>query len=160
MSEPVLDPEQKLFQNLAARLRELRARFAMTQDQVAKVLGVHESAVSRWEKAARFPSGIDLVKLGDLFRVSVDYLLARECQFSVPGNALVDMVLLGKLDSATSTDEFDGLIAAASADQAVWLLVPDGAVLMPVAEAIRRTRRVTDKHRMSRFADRLFRPRG
>jgi hypothetical protein len=37
--------------------------------------------------------------------------------------------------------------------------VPDGAVLIPVAEAMRLTRKVAEKHRSSQFVDRLFRPR-
>jgi hypothetical protein len=37
--------------------------------------------------------------------------------------------------------------------------VPDGAVLIPVAEAMRLTRKVADKHRSSVHVDRLFRPR-
>jgi hypothetical protein len=32
-------------------------------------------------------------------------------------------------------------------------------VIIPVAEAMRLTRKVAEKHKTSRFADRLFRPR-
>ncbi len=63
--------------HLAARLRELRARRGFTQDHVAKRLGCHESAVSRWESGSRFPTGEDLVALADLFEVSTDDLLGR-----------------------------------------------------------------------------------
>ena len=52
-----------LASHLAARLRELRARRGLTQDQVAKRLACHESAVSRWECGSRFPTGEDLVAL-------------------------------------------------------------------------------------------------
>jgi hypothetical protein len=48
---------------------------------------------------------------------------------------------------------------AANEEQAVWLPVPEGSVLVPVAEAMRRARRVADKHKDSKFVDRLFRPR-
>jgi hypothetical protein len=99
------------------------------------------------------------VALADLFEVSTDDLLGRERQFAAPGSALVDMRLLAQLAAAESTDEFDQLIVK-SEDQAVWLPVPEGAVLIPVAEAMRLTRKVADKHKTSRFVDRLFRPRG
>jgi hypothetical protein len=79
-------------------------------------------------------------------------------QFAAAGSALVDMRLLERLAAAESADEFDRLVAAAE-EQAVWLPVPDGAVLIPVAEAMRWARKVADKHKGSRFADRLFRPR-
>ena len=147
-----------LAQHLALRLRELRARHGLTQDRVAQELRVHESAVSRWENGTRFPTGEDLVVLSELFHVSIDYLLGREQQFAAPGTALVDQVLLDRLEAATTTEEFDRLIAA-NEDQAVWLPVPQGAVLMPVADAMRRARRVADKHKQSSYVDRLFRPR-
>jgi len=144
--------------HLAARLRELRARRGFTQDHVAKRLGCHESAVSRWESGSRFPTGEDLVSLADLFEVSTDDLLGRVKQFAAAGSALVDMRLLERLAAASSSDEFDKLVTG-NEDQAIWLPVPEGAVLIPVAEAMRLTRKVAEKHRGSRFADRLFRPR-
>jgi transcriptional regulator with XRE-family HTH domain len=147
-----------LAMHLAARLRELRARRGFTQDHVAKRLGCHESAVSRWESGSRFPTGEDLVALADLFEVSTDDLLGRGKQFCNPGAALVDMRLLERLGTTETTADFDRLIVEHE-EQAVWLPVPEGAVLVPVAEAMRWTRRVADKHRDSKFVDRLFRPR-
>ncbi len=145
--------------HLASRLRELRARRGFTQDQVAKRLGCHESAVSRWESGSRFPTGEDLVALADLFEVSADDLLGRIRQYTAMGSALVDMRLLEKLAAATTTEEFDRVIAE-NEEQAIWLPVPDGAAVMPVAEAMRWARKVADKHKGSTFVDRLFRPRG
>jgi transcriptional regulator with XRE-family HTH domain len=144
--------------HLASRLRELRARRGWTQDHVAKRLGVHESAVSRWESGTRFPTGEDLVSLAELFEVCTDDLLGRPKQFAMPGSALVDMRLLARLAAAESIAEFDQLILA-SEDQAVWLPVPEGAVLLPVAEAMKLARRVAEKHKGSQYADRMFRPR-
>ena len=144
--------------HLAARLRELRARRGFTQDHVAKRLGCHESAVSRWESGSRFPTGEDLVALADLFEVSTDDLLGRVKQFAAAGSALVDMRLLEHLAAASTADEFDKLVTG-NEDQAIWLPVPEGAVISPVAEAMRLTRKVAEKHKTSRFADRLFRPR-
>ncbi len=144
--------------HLAARLRELRARRGFTQDHVAKRLGCHESAVSRWESGSRFPTGEDLVALADLFEVSTDDLLGRVKQFAAAGSALVDMRLLEHLAAASTADEFDKLVTG-NEDQAIWLPVPEGAVIIPVAEAMRLTRKVAEKHKTSRFADRLFRPR-
>lgn len=147
-----------LAMHLAARLRELRARRGFTQDHVAKRLGCHESAVSRWESGSRFPTGEDLVALADLFEVSTDDLLGRAKQFAASGAALVDIRLLERLAAAETVGEFDRLISESS-EQAVWLPVPDGAILVPVAEAMRWTRKVAEKHKASQFVDRLFRPR-
>lgn len=158
MTEPQESPSRPLAQILAAQLRELRARMGFTQDRVAKELDVHESAVSRWENGTRFPTGEDLVRLSDLFHVSIDQLLGKTVQYAAPGTALLDQELLDRLDAAPTTAEFDRLIAEHE-EQAIWLPVQKGAVLVPVAEVMRRARRVADKHKGSLFVDRLFRPR-
>ena len=158
MTESEAPQDRPLAKVLAARLRELRARKNMTQDQVATRLSCHESAVSRWEGGSRFPTGEDLVALSELFEVSIDYLLGRAKQYAAPGTALVDMALLESLDQAPNTEAFDRLIVE-NEDHAVWLPVPDRAVLVQVNEAMRLARRVADKHKGSRFVDRLFRPR-
>ena len=152
------DAPRPLATHLAARLRELRARRGFTQDHVAKRLGCHESAVSRWESGSRFPTGEDLVALADLFEVSTDDLLGRARQYATGGAALVDMRLLERLAAAEDTAEFDRLIEEHE-EQTIWLPVPEGAVLVPVAEAMRLARKVADKHVGSRYTDRLFRPR-
>lgn len=158
MTDSQPSPDRPLAKILATRLRELRARHGFTQDRVAKELNVHESAVSRWESGTRFPTGEDLVGLSVLFQVSVDHLLGQTAQYAAPGSALLDRVLLDRLDAAATTEEFDRLIEAHK-EQAVWLPVPEGAVLIPVAEVMRCAQKVADKHAASAFVDRLFRPR-
>jgi transcriptional regulator with XRE-family HTH domain len=158
MAFPDPDKPTNLSSILAARLRELRARRGFTQDQVAKALKVHESAVSRWEGGSRFPTGEDLLKLADLFQVSIDTLFGRSEQFVPAGCVLLDQPLLSRLERAKDTEEFDKLVTEHQG-HAIWLPVPDGAVLLPVAEAMRRTHRVAEQHKGSAYADRLFRPR-
>lgn len=158
MSDPTTAvPKRKLAQVFSARLRELRAKHGLTQDEVAQQLDCHESAVSRWEGGSRFPTGEDLAALADLMHVSTDFLLGRERQYASSGMALVDMRLLAKLAKTASAEEFDAAIVD-HGDQAIWLPVPEGAVLMPVGEAMRETRRVATRFRDSKHADRLFRP--
>jgi len=144
---------------LPVRLRELRARKGWTQDQVAAAIGCHESAVSRWESGGRVPGCADLLALARLFGVSCDYLLGSTEQPVIPGMALLDRGLLERLAQARTVEEFDALVMARG-EQAAWLPVPDGAVLVPVDEAMRQARAVADRFPESRYADRLFRPRG
>ena len=158
MSGPEPDQPTPLSRILAANLRELRARKGLTQDQVARSLKVHESAVSRWEGGSRFPSGEDLLALSSQFGVSVDTLLGKSEQPAPAGCVLLDQALLDRLDRAKDTAEFDRLVTQAKG-QAIWLPVPDGAVLLPVAEAMRRTQKVAEKRSDSAYADKLFRPR-
>lgn len=149
---------QALAQVIAQRLRELRARANLTQEQIASRLGCHESAISRWEAGTRLPPATDILALAELYEVSVDSLLGRE-ETPVPASlALVDQALLDRLAQVRSVNEFDEIVEA-RAEQTAWLPVPPGAVLVTVEEAMRRARLVADRFKTSRYADRLFRPR-
>ena len=152
------DTQPPSTRSMAQRLRSLRAQNGMTQGQVAKRLGCHESAVSRWESGSRSPGAADLVGLADLFEVSVDALLGRVRQHPAAGSALLDLTLLRELEAAADVEAFDRMIEARRG-QAVWFPVPEGAVLVSVAEAMQMAGRVADRFRESRYADRLFRPR-
>lgn len=50
----------------------------MSQKYVAISLGVSAPTVSMWESGAKEPTRENLIKLADLFGVSVDYLLGRD----------------------------------------------------------------------------------
>lgn len=57
------------------KLMALRKKRGMSQEELADQLGVSRQAVSRWELGATLPDAPNLLKLSDLFGVSVDYLL-------------------------------------------------------------------------------------
>ena len=111
MVEPESNPSRPLARILSTRLRELRARQGLTQEQVAQALQVHESAVSRWENGSRFPTGEDLLGLSQLFRVSIDTLFGKSEQCAPAGAVLLDQALLDRLERAADTAEFDRAIA-------------------------------------------------
>ena len=46
-----------------------------TQEQLAEILGVSRQTVSKWELDIVYPETDKLVKLGELFHCSMDYLL-------------------------------------------------------------------------------------
>lgn len=60
------------------RLKTLRKRAGMTQQQVADQLGVTKSVISFYELKERSPSPDILVKYAKMFHVSTDYLLGLE----------------------------------------------------------------------------------
>lgn len=64
--------------DFSQRLKKLRADKHLTQAQVAKRVGVTASMVSSYETDIRLPSYEVMMRLADLFGVSVDYLLGRE----------------------------------------------------------------------------------
>lgn len=57
------------------RIREFRERRDLSQDEVAKVLGVNRTAVVKWETGANKPRLEKIVELAKLLRCSVDDLV-------------------------------------------------------------------------------------
>lgn len=60
------------------RLLEQRKFYNMTQREIASELGISQPSYIRYEKGLAEPSLANLVKLADIFDVSVDYLLGRD----------------------------------------------------------------------------------
>lgn len=60
---------------LGTRIAEERKRRKMTQEELASQLGVSSQAVSKWEKDINFPDITLLMDMGELFGVSLDYLV-------------------------------------------------------------------------------------
>lgn len=63
---------------LGERIRRLRTGARMKQSDLAQRLGISTSAVGMYEQGRREPPYHVLLKLSELFGVSVDWLLARE----------------------------------------------------------------------------------
>ena len=61
----------------SARLRDLRLKNNLRQEQVAKLVGVNPNAISTYENDTRQPSFEILIRLANLYRVTTDYLLGR-----------------------------------------------------------------------------------
>lgn len=57
------------------RLEKLRERKKLTQDDVAKKIGVARPTYANYERGEREPNRETLAKLADLFDVSIDYLV-------------------------------------------------------------------------------------
>lgn len=58
-------------------IKELRSKKGITQTELAKLCGVHQTAVSQWEKGRTLPDKQTLSTLSDIFGVSVDSLMGR-----------------------------------------------------------------------------------
>lgn len=62
------------------KLTVLRKKNGLSQEDLADQLGVSRQAISRWELGSTMPDAPNLLKLSDLFGVSIDYLLHDEYQ--------------------------------------------------------------------------------
>ncbi len=59
-------------------IRELRKEKGISQQELAKLCGVHQTAVSQWEKGRTMPDRNSLQLLSRIFGVTVDKLLGAE----------------------------------------------------------------------------------
>ena len=57
------------------RIKELRQEFKLSQQQLAKEIGVSQKAIDFWEKGINEPKASYIKKLAIFFNVSSDYLL-------------------------------------------------------------------------------------
>ena len=60
------------------RLRELRNKSGLTQNEIATKLGVSGQTILNWENGIYEPKINQLIQLADLFDVTVDYLIERK----------------------------------------------------------------------------------
>ena len=64
--------------NIGTKLNNARKESGLTQEQVAESLGVSRQSISNWENERTYPDIISVVKLSDLYSVSLDYLLKNK----------------------------------------------------------------------------------
>lgn len=60
---------------ICERLKEARKKSEMTQEQVAEQIMVSRVTVSRWENGKSLPDIASLIRLSDLYHISLDELL-------------------------------------------------------------------------------------
>jgi len=61
--------------DIAGKLKKARADAKMTQEQAAEALGVSRQTISNWENDKSYPDIVSVVKMSDLYCVSLDRLL-------------------------------------------------------------------------------------
>lgn len=89
--------------NTAARLKDLREHYKLSQNDVAKILKVSPALISSYERGERMPSPQKLSSLADLYHTTTDYLLCRnnscdsEMYISVNGLSATQIKLLREL---------------------------------------------------------------
>ena len=69
----------------ASNIKKLREQIKLSQKDIADYLGVTRQAVASYECEKREPDYQTLIKLADLFGVTVDYLLGRSPSKNITG---------------------------------------------------------------------------
>lgn len=86
------------------KIRQLRKRKNITQEQLAKLIGSHESHIGRYEKDQSDPTAPAIKKLADVFNVSTDYLLFDKIETSISVK-ISDKELLEQFQELDKMDE-------------------------------------------------------
>lgn len=60
---------------IGKKLKEKRTKANLTQEQVAEELFVSRQTISNWENEKSYPDIISIIKLSDLYSISLDELL-------------------------------------------------------------------------------------
>lgn len=96
------------------RIRELRKNRCMTMKELGAVVGLAESTISQYETGKREPDNETLLRLGEFFNTSVDYLLGRETVIdglpepSVPGSKWIPV--LGTIPAGTPVEAIEDIL--------------------------------------------------
>lgn len=68
--------------DIGSKLKNARVRADLTQEQAAEALGVSRQTVSNWENEKTYPDIISVIKMSDLYHISLDHLLKEESSVS------------------------------------------------------------------------------
>ena len=69
---------------VASNIIKLRTDAGMTQAELGEKLNYSDKTISKWERAESIPDAAVLKRLGEIFGVSVDYLLNSHNQWEKP----------------------------------------------------------------------------
>lgn len=73
---------------LGKRIKELRNKYKFTQTELALQVGVTKSTIAAYENDSRQPSYDVLIKLADVFKVSIDSILLNRSEDMLTVNDL------------------------------------------------------------------------
>jgi transcriptional regulator with XRE-family HTH domain len=99
------------FMEIGKKLKETRLKCNMTQEQVSEMLYVSRQTISNWENEKSYPDIISIIKLSDLYSISLDELLKG------------DEKMIEHLEESTNIVESNTKLIVAIAINIVLLLV-------------------------------------
>lgn len=73
---------------LGKKIKDLRNKYRLTQTELATQIGVTKSTVAAYENDSRTPSYEVLLKLANVFKVSIDSLLLNRSESIIDVNGL------------------------------------------------------------------------
>lgn len=64
--------------DIGGKIKKSRTDAKITQEQAAQALGISRQTISNWENERSYPDIVSVLKMSDLYSVSLDYLLKGE----------------------------------------------------------------------------------
>ena len=61
--------------DIGTKIKDARSAAQLTQEQSAEALGVSRQTISNWENSKTYPDIVSIIKMSDLYGVSLDQLL-------------------------------------------------------------------------------------
>lgn len=68
--------------DIGSKIKSARTEAGLTQEQAAEALGVSRQTISNWENEKTYPDIISVIKMSDIYNISLDRLLKEEKQMS------------------------------------------------------------------------------
>ncbi len=68
--------------DIGGKIKKARVGSDFTQEQAADTLGVSRQTISNWETGKTYPDIVSVVKMSDLYNVSLDHLLKEDAPVS------------------------------------------------------------------------------
>lgn len=72
--------------DLANNIKIYREKHNLSQNKLGQILSVTQQAVGKWEKAIAEPDCATLIKLSDLFNISIDILIGKAKESTLTDN--------------------------------------------------------------------------
>lgn len=86
------------------RLKNLRKQANLTQVDVAEKLGISQQAYASWERGVKKPTQENLVKISQILKVSIDYLVGNSNEY-LKEDELDNVEILFRMNSNGLTEE-------------------------------------------------------
>ena len=96
---------------MLSNLKKLRKSKGVNQSELAKIMSVDQTTISKWENGERSVDSSALDKLASFFGVSVDYILGREEQKNSSAKRKgVKIPVLGKVVAGIPIEAIEEII--------------------------------------------------
>ena len=98
--------EDTIYQEFSERLKALRHQKGLSQAELAELIGVHHTHVSRYERGDTAPAAKALLTLAEALEVSIDYLLSgKKSEAAVASIDDQDLLKMFKQSESLPSDE-------------------------------------------------------